>query len=126
MATPGTTETILVIEDNEIECEGMAAVLRQAGYAVAIAPSIDVALAYPECNRLPALILLDMMLPEKDGWHFLQERKKKPMLAFTPIVIVTGLDEASQEWATSLGAAGVLTKPCNPEDLLREVRRHCG
>jgi CheY-like chemotaxis protein len=125
MAVADTTETILIVEDNEIEREGMAVVLRQAGYAAVIAPSTDVALAYPECNRPPALILLDMMMPGKDGWQFLQERKKKPALASVPIVIVTGVGVASQEWAESLGAVGVLIKRFDTKVLLREVGRHC-
>jgi len=123
MPAPVPSETILIVEDNEIERDGMAAVLRQAGYAVVAAPSVDVALAYPDCKRLPALIVLDMMLQGKDGLRFLEERKKKPSLAYVPIVIVTGLDVAGQEWGESLGAMAVLKKPFDAEDLLREVRK---
>jgi CheY-like chemotaxis protein len=42
---PGTAKTVLIVEDNDIEREGTAAILRQAGYAVLPAPSVDVALA---------------------------------------------------------------------------------
>jgi CheY-like chemotaxis protein len=126
MVAPETAKTILIIEDNEIQRDAMAAVLHEAGYAATIAPSVDVALVYPECNRPPALILLDMTMPEKDGWYFLEARKKKPALALAPILILTGLAGTSQEWAESLGAVGVLTKPFAAKDLLCEVRRHCG
>jgi len=123
---PGTSKTVLIVEDNDIEREGMAAVLRQAGYAALPAPSVDVALAYPESTGAsPDLILLDMMLPDTDGWGFLELRKKNPALASVPVVIVTGLGVASQEWGTSLGASAVLKKPFDSGDLLREVRKHC-
>jgi CheY-like chemotaxis protein len=125
MTPPNSPKTVLIVDDNDIEREGMAAVLRQSGYTAVTAPSVDVALAYPESTKSsPDLILLDMMMPDKDGWSFLEMRKTKPALALVPVVITTGLGVASQEWAESLGAAGVLIKPFDAEDLLREIRRY--
>src|SRR5437660_1240527 len=91
--SPVTPKTVLVIEDNDLEREGLAAVLRQAGYRVVAAASVDSALA---CESPPGLILLDMMLGDKDGWRFLQLRKKNPVLADVPVIITTGLGVASQ------------------------------
>jgi CheY-like chemotaxis protein len=119
---PVTSKTVLIIEDNELEREGLAAVLRQSGYEAVGAASVDSALA---CEAPPCLILLDMMLGDKDGWRFLQMRKTKPALAHVPVVITTGLGVASKEWAESLGAVGILRKPFDPEELLREVNCRC-
>jgi CheY-like chemotaxis protein len=122
MSPPARSKTVLIIEDNDIQREGMAAILRQAGYTAVAAESVDVALAYSEnTGVVPKLILSDMMMPGKDGWQFLQLRKQKPALASVPVVIATGLGVAGQEWARALGAAAVLKKPFDAADLLREV-----
>jgi CheY-like chemotaxis protein len=123
MSAPGLPKAVLIIDDNDVEREGMAAVLRHAGYKALPAPSVNVALGYPDTTGVLNLILLDMIMPEEDGWRFLELRKKKPALATVPVIITTGLSVASQEWGTSLGAVAVLKKPFGSEELLREVRR---
>ena len=121
-SAPSARKTVLIIEDNDLEREALAAMLRQSGYRAVGAPSVDSAL---NCESPPSLILLDMMLEDKDGWRFLQMRKKKPALAQVPVIITTGLGVASKEWAESLGAVGVLRKPFDYEELLREVSSQC-
>jgi CheY-like chemotaxis protein len=123
MSASESAKSILIVEGNDIEREGMAAVLRQAGYLVGTAQSAELALAYPDSKPPPDLILLAMFMPGIDGWRFLELRKKKPALAGVPLVIVTGLGVASQEWATSLGACAVLKKPFDASSLLCEVER---
>jgi CheY-like chemotaxis protein len=73
----------------------------------------------------PNLILLDMLLsrPGYDGWRFLARHRLVPALAAIPVVITTALGIASDEWARSLGATGLLKKPFDPDTLLAEVRR---
>jgi two-component system response regulator MprA len=115
--------TLLVVEDNEILREGLAAVLRREGCAVALAADGEEALAYLRAKPPPDLVLLDMMMPRVDGWEFLVERRRNPALAAVPVVITTALSIANAEWATSLGAAGLLRKPVETEALIREVRR---
>jgi CheY-like chemotaxis protein len=120
--TPGSG-TLLIVEDNEVVREGLAVVLRRAGYAVALAANGQEALAALRGGVRPDLILLDMLLPAVDGWRFLEQRRQEPALAAIPVVIMTGLGVAGPEWAASLGAAGLLRKPVATEELLREVRR---
>jgi two-component system response regulator MprA len=114
--------TLLIVEDNEVVRARLAVVLRRAGYAVALAANGQEALSALRGGLRPDLILLDMLLPVADGWRFL-ERRRQPALAAVPVVILTGLGVASPEWATALGAAGLLRKPAETEALLREVRR---
>jgi CheY-like chemotaxis protein len=71
----------------------------------------------------PAMILLDMILPECDGWQFCAQQKDRP-LAAVPMAIMTGLGIASDEWARSMGAVKLLRKPLDLEQLLATVRRH--
>ena len=118
-----TVGTLLVVEDNDIAREGMAAILRQEGYAVETATdgreALDRCLGAPA----PALNLLDMMLPVLDGWGFLQRRQRLPTLASIPVIITTGLGIAGNEWAASLGASALLHKPIDTEPLLKAIKQ---
>lgn len=117
--------TVLVIEDDSIQREGLAAVLRQQGFTVLTAEHGSDAL-----NRLsssiPDIILLDMQMPGWDGWWFLEQRKRLSALASIPVLITTALAVAGGEWASSLGAAGLLRKPFEAEPLLAEISRCLG
>jgi CheY-like chemotaxis protein len=121
MAT-STGKTLLVVEDDIITREGLAVVLREAGYTVAVAANgtdaIDHLLANPT-----SLVLLDMMMPACDGWSVLHRHLKDLALTAIPVVIMTALGVASLEWAIGLGAAGYLRKPFDVPALLQEVQR---
>jgi putative two-component system response regulator len=119
---PSPGKSLLVVEDNDVTREGLAVVLRRAGYQVALAGDGEEALDYLRGEPLPDLILLDMLMSGVDGWEFLQRRKRDPALAALPVIIMTALGVASDEWATSLGATGWLHKPVEADDLLAAVR----
>src|SRR4051812_42834831 len=98
-------KTILVVEDEVVQREGLATILRQHGYNVVTAPNADEGLAVLR-SAPPDLVLLDMILPPggHDGWHLLNERKRDPVLATIPVALTTGIGNASDEWAAGLGA----------------------
>src|SRR3954467_14914254 len=102
-------KTILVIEDDEIQREGMAVILQRAGYVVVLARDGQEGLAYLQASPAPDLILLDMMIPGagSDGWRFLQVKQRAQAWAqawaHVPTLITTAIGVASQEWA-ALGA----------------------
>jgi two-component system NtrC family response regulator len=114
-----SASTILVVEDNDLCREALSSVLRREGYRVISFRNGLEALAYLEVSPAPDLILLDMLMPGLDGWHFLQEVAPKP---FSPILVMTSTI-LSTEWADSHGCAGFLRKPIEVEDLLAEVKR---
>jgi CheY-like chemotaxis protein len=122
---PLQDKLILVVEDNEVIREGLAVVLRRCGCSVTLAADSGEALALLRGGLRPHLILLDMLTPGLDGWGFLNQRQRDPALAGIPVVITTALGVASDEWASALGAAGLLRKPVQTELLLDEVRRSC-
>src|SRR3954463_8738342 len=114
--------TILVVEDNDVAREGTVDVLRQAGYDVAPARNGREALDLLGSGPPPALVLLDMLMPVLDGWHFLHQlRRDGPRPA--PTVVVTTGTILTREWADANGCAGFLRKPIETDDLLAEVRR---
>jgi CheY-like chemotaxis protein len=125
-------KTVLVVEDSDMEREGLAAVLRRAGYTALTAASGQEALACLRGSPRPDLVLLDMLLPGIDGWDLLQGQKgasgpqRNPALAGIPVLIITGMGIGSPEWAAALGAAGYLHKPLEIASLLDTVRRVCG
>ena len=120
---PGST--VLVIEDNSIQREGLAAVLRQQGFTVLTAENGSDALNGLS-SGIPNIILLDMLMPNGDGRWFLEQRKSLPALYSVPVIITTALAVAGGDWASSLGAAGLLRKPFEVEPLLAEISRCLG
>ncbi len=119
-------KTILIIEDNTLHREMLTTALGKQGFTVVTATEGNEALNRLSSRPTPDLILLDMLLPSGkfDGWWFLHQRQRIPALAAIPVVITTALIVASEEWAASLGAAGLLRKPFDASALLAEVRRH--
>jgi CheY-like chemotaxis protein len=115
-------DTVLLVEDNGVLREGLAHVLRQAGYAVASAGDASEALAYLRSHPPPAVILLDLVLPVLDGWHLLGQLKQLPASASVPIAVVTAT-ALTREWAQAQGCAGVVWKPFDTGALLAELRR---
>ena len=117
--------TVLVIEDNLIQREGLATALRQQGFKVLTAEDGNDALNRLSNGPVPDLVLLDMLTPsgEADGWWFLQQRKRIRVLASVPVIITTAIPVAGREWAASLDASGLVRKPFEVEPLLAEMRR---
>jgi two-component system, chemotaxis family, chemotaxis protein CheY len=111
---------LLVVEDNPITREGLAAALGRAGYAVVTAANGRQALDALRAGARPDLILLDMLVPVLDGCAFLAELRH---VAPAPPVVVTTGTILTREWAAANGCAGFLRKPVEEGELLEEVRR---
>ena len=120
------TRTVLVVEDNEIEREGIAVVLRRAGHTVALIGDGREALAHIRANPAPGLILTDLMMPVMDGWRFLEELRHLLDFSSVPVLVITGNTAIGPEWAEAHGCAGLLRKPFDTGDLLAAVRRCLG
>jgi CheY-like chemotaxis protein len=72
----------------------------------------------------PDLILLDMLMPVLDGWHFLERLRQEATRP--PVVVTTAAGVLSREWAEAHGCAGFVRKPVETDELLAEVRRCLG
>jgi CheY-like chemotaxis protein len=116
-------ETLLLVEDDSAEAEALSLVLAAEGYGVARAADGQRALDYLAQRPAPDLILLDMIMPVMDGWHFLHEQKRTPQLARLPVLVMTATPAIGREWAEDHGCAGWLRKPAPTEQLLDEVQR---
>jgi CheY-like chemotaxis protein len=116
-------KTILVVEDDTITREGLGVVLRREGYEILLAANGEEALASLR-HASPDAILLDMLMPVLDGWHFLERlRTERPSFTF-PILIFSGaLTTLSRQWAADHGCVGFIRKPIDPEKMLEQIRR---
>jgi CheY-like chemotaxis protein len=117
-------ETLLIIEDNEQNLYLMRFLLEKSGFKVIEARTgkegIEAAL-----GRRPRAILLDIQLPEMDGYAVAAELKKHDELGNIPIIAVTSYAMlGDRERILAAGATGYLEKPINPETFVEEIIRY--
>jgi DNA-binding response OmpR family regulator len=116
-------QSILVVEDEPSVAEVVGVYLRRAGFAVRTATTGQAALAEIDA-QLPALIILDLMLPGVDGWaitRHVRERGGAP--GGVPIIMLTARSQEIDRIAgLELGADDYVTKPFSPQELVSRVR----
>jgi CheY-like chemotaxis protein len=105
---------VLVIDDDKIVRELLKTYLSKLGYAVATAESGQQGLQLARKLR-PDAIILDVMMPETDGWHVLSELKKDPLLSDIHVIMTSIEEHRNRGYA--LGAADYLVKPVGREQL---------
>ncbi|WP_138754591.1 MHYT domain-containing protein [Paenibacillus sinopodophylli] len=115
--------SILVIEDDTSASELVARVLRKEGYTVTEAGNGVVALACM-AREAPALILLDLMMPEMDGFEFIEELRKQEEWRRIPIVVITAKSITPEDQLKLNGyVKNIVQKGAfDPQSLLAEIR----
>jgi CheY-like chemotaxis protein len=123
--TDKQTATILVVDDNRDNAEIIRQYLETRGYSITVAHSGDEALAVFETVR-PDLVLLDVMMPGRDGWEVCRIMKQHPTLGRSiRIIMVTALDEwQDKREALQLGADDYVEKPFELPTLAATVQRN--
>ena len=115
------TETLLLIEDNEMNRDMLSRRLARKGYVIEVAvdgqAGLDQAMALK-----PDLILLDMSLPIKDGWTVAGELKADPDLAGIPVIALTAhAMDGDRQRALEAGCDDYDTKPVDLKRLLGKI-----
>lgn len=114
---------ILLVEDDEDVRDAVGETLMDAGYQVSMAGNGALALhTLQSSERVPDLILLDLMMPVMDGEHFIEQFKKEPRFSEVPVILLTA-DANAVRLAGKLGVHGALRKPVRLEELLSTVER---
>lgn len=117
-------KTILIVDDVAENLHLLTAVL-EPHYRVRAASSGARALTIAQGASPPDLVLLDVMMPELDGYAVLAQLKAQPATASIPVIFVTALDSpVDEERGLALGAVDYVTKPVRAAILLARVRTH--
>ena len=123
-ATGRSDKTILVVDDTGENLTVIGGLL-QPFFRVRVANSGMRALKVARSDPRPDLILLDVMMPEMDGYAVLAELRQDPYTRDIPVMFVTAMDgDQDEEYGLSLGAVDYITKPIRPAILLARVRTH--
>ena len=114
---------VLIVDDSPAEVRLMHGVLEREGYRLVDLPDslrVEETIAFEQ----PNLILLDVVMPGKNGFQVCRELKGHDQYKTIPVILVTSRDTASDKfWGEQQGADGYVTKPFTSEELLRAVRR---
>jgi DNA-binding response OmpR family regulator len=116
---------ILVVDDNRDNADIIREYLEARGYPISVAYNGDDALELFEREK-PAIILLDVMMPGKDGWEVCREMKKHPTLGSSiRVIMVTALqDWMNKRQALETGADDFVEKPFELAALAKVVERN--
>jgi CheY-like chemotaxis protein len=123
----GERLTAVVVEDEPTLAKFTTSLLSLSGFEVRQAGNRAEVVAEIRRPPVPDLILLDVMLPDADGFDILQRVRQHPVLKDVPVIMLTG--KATREAVIKgigLGADGYITKPCAPEAVLSVVRTVLG
>jgi twitching motility two-component system response regulator PilH len=114
---------ILIVDDSLAEIKLMQAVLELAGYwSVAIMDAMQLEQTI-DVDR-PGMILMDVVMPQRNGFQACRELKNNPEYSGIPVVLVTSKDgESDRYWAQMQGADGYVVKPFTRDQLLAEVQK---
>jgi twitching motility two-component system response regulator PilH len=117
---------ILIVDDSPAEVRLMQAVLDGAGYA-SVATHDPTRLEQVIERERPSLILLDVVMPQRNGFQACRELKGHAEYGRIPVVMVSSKKtESDKFWARQQGADGYVTKPFTSEELLGEVSKLVG
>ena len=118
------TNTILIVDDDPVVHKLLSAVLKQADYEVIDCFSGEEALKTAAENK-PDLILLDIMMPEMDGFQVIETLKANEALAEIPVIFLSSrVDSADKVRTLEMGASDFIHKPFDRAELLARIQTH--
>lgn len=121
-AREGRTPRVLIVDDDAFIRRPLEFILREEGFRPSTAVDGDDCLERVAEER-PDLIILDVMMPGRDGFEICRALKDDPSVAEVPVILLSARGrEHDRERGISLGASDFMTKPYSPTDLIRRVR----
>jgi CheY-like chemotaxis protein len=128
-AAPAATEKrrVLIVEDDEMQLALLKKIVEKEGHTIEVAHNRAEVLAALNHLPYPDLLLLDVQLPDVDGFRILEKVKTHPRLKESRVVMVTGRTErADIAKGVLLGADGYITKPYRPATMTAAIRQALG
>ncbi|HET7699609.1 MAG TPA: response regulator transcription factor [Candidatus Limnocylindria bacterium] len=119
---PAKRPLVLVVEDDAALGDVVVTALKDEGLDARLARDGDEAMRLVDTIE-PSAIILDLMMPKRDGFSVLRELRADGRIARLPVIVVTAIFGLSERmYATELGAADYVTKPFELDDLVTRVR----
>ncbi|MFD2582567.1 two-component system response regulator [Pedobacter vanadiisoli] len=113
---------ILIIDDDSRNIFALKAVLKAKGFDCLSAISAQEGFSILEENSNVAIVLMDMMMPDMDGYQAIAAMKKSPKMRDIPVLAVTAQAMVGdKERCLSAGASGYVSKPINVDELLMQI-----
>ena len=117
---------ILIAEDSDTELAYLQEILKDTDHELTITRDGLEAETTAKAGHFD-MIILDVIMPGKNGFQVCRTLKKDPVHKNTPIILLTSKSENSDKfWGMKKGAEEYITKPYNPMDLLLAIRQHMG
>ncbi|EGJ32059.1 MULTISPECIES: hybrid sensor histidine kinase/response regulator [Moorena] len=121
LTRPSKKDQILAVDDSPDNLFLLQTLLEEEGYEITLAENGRVALERIESSP-PELVLLDVMMPEMDGFEVTKRIRSNPKLPFIPILLITAYDHPSVVKGLDMGADDFIRKPVEVDELLARVR----
>ncbi|MBK1726287.1 response regulator transcription factor [Halorhodospira neutriphila] len=116
------SQEILIVDDESNIVLSLEFLMRQAGYRVRTAEDGEQALAALEAGK-PDLVLLDVMMPKKDGYEVCQQIRRRPEWAQLPVIMLTAKGrDVEREKGLAMGADDYITKPFSTQEVVETVQ----
>lgn len=117
-------KTVLLIDDEEYICQIVETCVEMfSDWQPVTVPCCEEGLAAVE-NIRPDVILLDMIMPNMDGFTFLKTLQAQPEFADIPVVLLTSrVDLTESQKVAELGVTGAIAKPFNPVQIVSQLKR---
>ncbi len=116
-------KTILIVDDSPTEIQALKALLDECGYSTLVASDGEEGIRTARCQH-PDLILMDVVMPGKNGFQATRELSRDPDTARIPVIMLTGKDQPTDKaWGLRQGARDYLTKPWDRKELLARIQR---
>ncbi len=120
---PEISPLVLIIDDEDANCQILEVLFKKEGIETVSAPDGEKGLQIARA-RLPRLILLDVFLPEEDGFEILEKIVSDKTLKDIPVILFTVLErEKSKRQAFDLGAKDYITKPFDMKEIVTRVKQ---
>ena len=117
------THIVLVVEDEPNIVDSLSFLMKQAGLTVQVARDGDAALRFME-SRVPDLVLLDVMLPRRDGYDVCRVIRANPAWRDVKVIMLTARGrDLDRRKGLELGADDYVTKPFSTREIVERVRR---
>ncbi|MCL2051281.1 MAG: response regulator [Lachnospiraceae bacterium] len=118
----GSNSQVLIVDDMEINVDILAEIISEMGFVPLSAYSVEEAFGFIKTS-LPQLILLDVSMPQMDGYEFCSILKRNPVTRDIPVIFISALDTIQDKLrGLELGAVDFITKPFEATEVTMRVR----